>query len=552
MPRRSAPREPLGTGDLQRRLPPCLPRSGPVHIVAPMPDSGRTVAHARVMALLTFVSRILGLAREWAFAYYLGTGELLSAFRLAFMVPNLARRLFGEGALSAAMIPVLSESLQRRGEGPSRALFGALLVRLLAVLVAILLVAELVVAVWRSFDGDLALALTAVLLPYMVLICVVAVAGGALNVRERFAVPAAAPIILNLSILAAVLGGGALMGWSGQQLVCAACGGVLVAGVVQLIAIGAALRAASFWPSFSARSDPGVGKVVALMGPMMLGLSAVQINALADYVIAYLFISEGGERVGPAVLGYAHFLYQMPLGVFGIAIATAIFPVVSRMAASDDREGLIDVVTRGLRLSFFVALPASIGLMFVAWPLVATLYQGNGEFDASSTDRVAGTLVFYAAGLVAYFIQHIIARVFYAMHDSKTPARIAMIMVVINLGLNLALVGPMQERGLALATAICAAVQVVWLISRLGGTGLLLPWRSLGAAGAKVVVAAGAMAAALTVQMVWLPIPATEGHKPWMQLAAMIVVGVAVYTGAAKLLRIPELGDLLRRGRGSA
>lgn len=507
---------------------------------------------AWLIAALTLGSRVLGLVRECVFSYYFATSGLLSAFRIAFMVPNLARRLFGEGALSSAMIPVLAESLQTRGEASSRRFVGTLLTVLAVVLGLIILAAEVGIAAWRAIQDDLSLQLAAILMPYMGLICTVAVAGAALNVRRHFATPAAVPMILNVWIVVSVLGGAIWAGLSGVGLMYAACAGVLVGGVFQLLATGVALRVIRFFPIFRVpRWDPRIRAVAVLMGPMLLGLSAVQINSVVDYLIAYLLISEGGERVGPAVLGYAQYLYQLPLGVFGIALATAIFPVLSQKAAEGNRRGLAGTLGRGIRLSLFIALPSSVGLMFVARPLVATLYQ-RGEFDAADTQRVAGVLFFYSLGMAAYFMQHILVRAFYAMRNSRTPARVALCMVGLNLGMNLALVSALEERGLALATAVCAIIQVIWLAIRLAREIPQIEWRGIGAGTGRMVLATGIMSAVLTV----VTLPSLAGQfvvaNPSAQLVALVFAGITTYALAARCLRIDELGIVLRRGWASS
>jgi putative peptidoglycan lipid II flippase len=519
-----------------------------------MPTSGRFIPTARLIATLTFGSRVLGLVRECVFSHYFGTSEVLSAFRIAFMAPNLARRLFGEGALSSATIPVLTETLETRGEDSSRRFVGTLLMLLVIVLGLLVVAVEVVIAVWRALRDDPALELAALLMPYMVLICTVAVASGVLNVRRHFATPAASPMILNVAIISGAVGGAVWAGLTGIELMYVICGSVLLAGVVQLLATGAALRAVSFFPIFGRRwRDPQVRVVIALMGPMVLGLSAVQINSLVDYLIAYLFITEDGQRVGPAVLGYAQYLYQLPLGVFGIALATAIFPVLSQKAAERDPAGLGEVFGRGIRLSLFIAMPASVGLMFVAQPLVATLYE-HGASDAAATRRIAGTLFFYSLGLVAYFAQHILVRTFYAMHNSKTPARVALCMVGVNFAMNLSLVFVLEERGLALATALCAALQVVWLSRRLAGEIPEIGWRNIGAGAFRMLLATGFMAAVLWVlassAVAW-PMPVSGGPRTAhaIRLVALVFVGVISYALAARCLKIEELSAVLRFGR---
>jgi putative peptidoglycan lipid II flippase len=324
------------------------------------------------------------------------------------------------------------------------------------------------------------------------------------------------------------------------------CGGVLLAGVIQVGITSVALRRASFFPTFGGTwRDPQLRRVFALMAPMALGLSAVQINTLMDSVIAYLFIRESGERVGPAVLGYAQFLYQLPLGVFGIALATAIFPVLSSKAAEGDRVGMADVFERGIRMSLFLALPSSIGLIFVAHPLVATLYQ-RGEFDASDTQRVASTLVYYSLGLAAYFAQHIVIRTFYALQESRTPARVAVYMVALNFILNLTLVFSMEERGLALSTSVSATVQVIWLLVRLKRVLPEIGWVRLGLGLTRTVLATAVMAVVLWI----LTAPALSIHRlvgrSIFELAILVGAGLAVYYLAARVLKIEELATALQ------
>ena len=510
-----------------------------------MVGSGRFVVAAWLIAGLTLASRVLGLVREVVFSYYFSTSELLSAFRIAFQAPNLARRLFGEGALSSAMIPVLTESLASRGEEASRRFVGTVLTVLMVVLGLAVVVVEVGIGVWRAVADDPALRLTGFLMPYMALICTAAVASGVLNVRRHFAVPAAAPTILNIAMVAAMGLGAVVMGLEREAMMDLVCVSVLVAGVIQLILTGVALRWVSFFPIFEGalrRSgtwrEPHLRRVLVLMAPMALGLSAVQINTLTDTIIAYLFIIEDGERVGPAVLGYAQFLYQLPLGVFGISIATAIFPVLAAKAAEGDRTGMAEVFERGVRLSLFIALPAAVGLIFVAEPLVATLYQ-RGAFDASDTRRVAGTLLFYSLGIPAYFTQHIVVRTYYALHNSKTPAKVALWMVALNLAMNLSLVFVLQERGLALATSVCAILQVVWLLVRLRREFPDIRWGRLGSNLSWTALAAGVMGLALAI----LTGPTALGdllganqrlHRaPAVRLLLLVAIGVGVYVLAA-------------------
>jgi putative peptidoglycan lipid II flippase len=284
---------------------------------------------------------------------------------------------------------------------------------------------------------------------------------------------------------------------------------------------------------------------------MFLGLSAMQLNALSDLVIAYLFVEVNGERIGPAVLSYAQFLYQLPLGVFGIGLATAIFPSLSDRAARKDRAGVVEAFQQGIRLSLFIALPATVGLIFVAEPLVAALYQ-HGEFGPEDTRRVAATLICYSLGLAAYFAQHVVVRVYYAMGDTRTPARMALRNVILGIGLNLILVFPMQERGPALATSICAVLQVASLCGSLRG---LLPemwWRPVLWGVMRTAAASGLMTilllAARFLQFWALPIDMGDV----LTLVGLVLLGTAGYFSAAHCLRIEELRWILRRPVSSA
>lgn len=512
-----------------------------------MPNTGRFISSTRLIAILTLASRVLGLLREAVLGYFFATSELLSAFRIAFMTPNLLRRLFGEGALSSAMIPVLTETLQKEGEQASRRLVGGIVTRVTVLLVGLVIVGEIGILAWRAYSDDQALKLAAIMIPFMALTCTVAIGGGALNVLGHFATPAAVPIILNLSMIVCLVGASVLADVTGFELMVVACVSVLIGGALQVLATGAVLRKFNFLPRLGwFRGDPHIRSVGRLMLPMILGLSAVQINALVDYVIAYAFVRVDGERVGPAVLGFAQYLYQLPLGVFGIAVATAVFPALSRKAVEGDRAGLADILQRGIRLSLFIALPAAVGLIFVAEPLVSTLFE-RGAFESKNSGRVAGVLVMYSLGIPAYFAHHLFVRAFYSVHESKKPARIALSMVGVNLVMNLSLVGILQERGLALATAICAMIQVVWLASGLRRNIPELRWSPIVGGIAKTGLATAFMGGALYALMCLL------GKQSWyhdvagVQLALLLFVGVVSFTACARLLGIDELRLLLRR-----
>ncbi|UCD29088.1 MAG: murein biosynthesis integral membrane protein MurJ, partial [Planctomycetota bacterium] len=382
-----------------------------------------------MISFLTLLSRILGLVRDMCCSHAFGLGGVWSAFALAFQVPNLFRRLFGEGALSAASIPVLTETLTRNGHTAVDALVGRLVGMLLAILVTVCVVAEIVVAglflYYRSVDDTaLTLTLAGLLLPYLIFICTVAILGGVQNVFGRFALPAAMPIILNVFMITAALGGKWIVPGGHRKEIVLLAAAVIVAGMVQLVWQWFAVRRCGLRMRLSLEvNDPAIRRIAITMLPMVAGLGAVQINTLLDALIAWWFVKEqidpagGLERVGPGVLYYAQRLYQFPLGVFAIALATAIFPALSRHSAEDDMPGLGQTLSRGIGVATFEGLPCLVGLILIRKPLVAVLLN-RGEFAEwdAGVDRVSLALFMYALGIWAYAVNHLVVRAFYALH----------------------------------------------------------------------------------------------------------------------------------------
>jgi len=488
---------------------------------------------------------VLGLIRDAACGYFLGVGGVSSAFWVAFQIPNLFRRLFGEGALSAAFIPVFSDYHHAGDREGARRVAGCVVGLLLVVLAASTLVGEAIVGgMWWFGTYDertrLTLSLTAVMLPFMLLICTTATLGGLLNVLGRFAVPALTPVVMNVCMIAAVVVGGAWAGVPEQRLVYGVAIAVLVAGGLQVAMHWVALRKGDYAFRLALdRRHEGVRRIVRTMGPMVLGLGAVQVNTLADTLIAYWFVEYEGA---PTVLYYAHRLYDFPLGVFGIALVTAVFAELARLSTLNDMAGFGRTVQKGMQLVLFVGVPASAGLILVRAPLAAFLFQ-RGAFDADGIERVARTVMFYAAGVWAFGCQHVFIRSFYALKDSRTPMKIAAAMILLNVPLNLVLVGPMEESGLALSTAICAVIQVILLarilVARVGHVDWRAVWRSVTRTAAATIV----MTLAVTA------IDAYGMQDPYVgvRLAVLVIVGVLSFVIAAYVIRHEELHVLVRR-----
>jgi putative peptidoglycan lipid II flippase len=535
--------------------------------------------NARTFTLLTLVSRATGLLRDATLARAFGIGPVMDAFSFGFMVPNLFRRLFGEGALSASFMPIYARLLREDPKAAAR--FASFtLVAMAIALNALVIVIELVllsmhwttperhlvtampIAVGGSHIMPMAerlpqlgLELLMVMLPYMPLVCMVAIVGSLLQTHDRFGPTAASPVILNLAMVAAAVGflpvfRGDLTSQSRHALLVGAS--VVVAGVLQLAwALAAARGHGLSLRGLRLRGDPALAPFAELLRkamPVMLGLGVLQVNTFIDGLVA-----SWPTMVGPTIFGFpfplqegamstlanAQRLYEFPLGVFGIAVAAAIFPVLSRQ--SNDADAFVSTLRRGLRLTIFIGLPASVGLMLIAVPAVATVLQG-GRFTPEDTQRVAFVLLGYAPAIWSYSAVHLLTRAFYAKGDTSTPTRIAIGMVALNLTLNVTLIfTPLREAGLAWSTAICSVIQCLILLRVLRGRlGLLVDaavlrsWSATGLATAVMAVAV------LAVAQLFPGAPLTWAAALRETLILIGVGGVALVASAAALRR-PEL-----------
>ncbi len=505
----------------------------------------------RQIASLTALSRVFGMVRDITFAHFFGAGWLMTAWTMGFKIPNLARRLFGEGAASASFIPVYSEQLHRDPQ-QAKELANTVVTVIFVVLAVIVLIGEGLV--WgyygffeTRFGPRLGLTLCSIMLPYMIFVCMVAILAGILNVHRHFATPAAAPIVLNIFIIASILFAGWVLKIKAEQQVFFVAAAVLIAGLVQIAIQIPSLRASgvSIRPAWDIHSEP-FRKIIIMMGPMVIGLTVTQLNTLADDIIALSFMSEQGYPLSygaPSYLYYAQRLYQFPLGVLGISLATAIFPVMSSDAARKDFDALTGTIARGIKAAVFIAIPATAGIFLVARPLVSAIFE-HGKFESADTPVVAWTLSFYAAGLCGYFAQQILTRAFYSLQDSKAPMRSAMIAVLVNVILNLTLIWFMGVAGLALSTAICSYLQVfilVFMLRKRLGTHIL---EGLPVTLVKTLVATLVM---------WLVGAGVLGLcRNWpvgtrfdiLRLAAVVPSAAAVYLLAAKILHIEMLSLL--------
>lgn len=487
---------------------------------------------ARVIGFFTLLSRILGLARDMLGAYYFGAAAVWDAWTIAWRVPNLFRRLFGEGALTAAFVPAFVTRWESGREEEARALFRRVVTRLGAILSGFVLLGIGVTFLLPPPSALLA-QLLRILIPYLLFVCVAAIAAAALQSLRHFTMPAFTPVLLNvLWIAALVLSGGASI-----HLVAAV---VTIGGLVQLGVLLVPLRnrGVSWRPDFA--SDDGVREIRAAFVPVVLGLALVQVNELVDSVIAELCVPGEGAV---SALYYANQVTQLPLSLIGVSIATAVFP-----AMASPKEDLAATFQKALRAILYVAIPATAGILLFAPEIVRLLFE-RGAFRA--TERTAWALRLYAAGLWCYCANQVQVRAFYAMKDTRTPVRVSASMVVLNVALNLTLVWFLREAGIALATAISGLgsflVLGAILRRRIPGFDPGPVRRTL----ALSLAAAGLMAAAAWAFHRFLLIPLVPGTKIVAQAARLLpAIGFAmsVYYAATRLFGMGEARQILRRG----
>lgn len=501
---------------------------------------------ARTVSLFTLLSRILGLVRDVVSATILGTGMAFDAFVVAWTVPNLFRRLFGEGAFSAAFIPVYADYLKAGDRKDSAKFLNSVFSALLIVLLAIAAIGAVGGALAGAFAGlpekwKATSELFPLLIPYVVPICLVAFAAAVLNSHGHFAVPAFAPALLNIFWIAA-LGAAYYVTKDLSTMVVILGAGILIAGFAQFAIQIPVLRAKGvrlrFSPDFS---HPGVGSVRRIMAPVVLGVAIIQINTLLDRVIAMAFVEREG---GVSTLFYANRLVQFPLALVGIAVATAAFPTLSRLASGGEAKKFALTLKESILGVLYIALPAAVGLAVLAGPIIRLLFE-RGRFDATSTTRTSFVLVCYAATVAAASVYHVVTRAFYSLKDTRTPVMVGAAMVALNLALNLALVWPLKEAGLALATSISTTCNVVVLLAILKKKAPELDLSALARGLLRFSLVSALMGFAVLGALHHLG-PADGFVARLTAVGAPVAVGLAVVFALSAALRFPELSFILR------
>ncbi len=522
-------------------------------------DSSRSlVRSAGAMGVMTLMSRVLGYGRDLLLASILGAAGSSDAFLIALRIPNLLRRLVGEGALTAAFVPVFSRRLKEDGRQAAGELLGRALGTLSFVLALVatagVLFSPMVVRVvafgfTRTQEKwDLTVALNRLMFPYLLFIGLAALAMAALNSLRSFAVPAFTPVLLNLSIITAAL----VLGRRMEEPAYAFAIGVLVGGFLQIAfqLPFLARRGMSIRPRL-AFGDKDIRRIALLMVPGIFGVAVHQINIIVDAQFAS-FLPSGSV----SWLYYGDRVTELVLGVFAISISTVMLPTLSRQVLDGQGEAMRETLSLALRLIAFVTIPATIGLLLLRLPIITVLFQ-HGQFGAEDALNTSLALLGYGVGLLPFAAVKVLAPVFYAHQDTATPVKVAAVALGVHVLLCVALIGPLQHMGIALATSLSSALNMVllmWLLGRRMGRDV---WRRDIFTGAvKFLIGGGVMALALWGAQRWQPFSAMQG--PWAAagwLAVVVGVGVVSYGATHLALGGREVRELLallpgRGGRG--
>ncbi len=512
------------------------------------PVRSRRARNTVIFSVLTGFSRVAGLAREIVARSYFGTSGAMSAFTLAFQVPNLVRAVVADAALSSAFVPVFSELLEnkRRREALqlASALAGALLVALGTLTLAFILLAPVLMPLFTGDEStpaldDLTVGLSQVLFPIVVLLGLTGLVVGVLNANEHFTVPALAPLVWNVVIIGGLVGLTPL--FEGDEQLYAYAIGVLAGTTVQLLMCLPQLRRLGY-PlriSFAFRHDPRVRQVLVLMLPVSLGLGLINVSLLINSSIGFLVSDEA-----PAAIDAAFRIYMLPQGMFSVAVATVLFPALSRLAARRDLAGLQALVGTGMRQISLLLIPSAAAFVALATPIVRLVYE-RGEFDADSTRQASEALFWFAFSLPVSGITLLLTRSFFSLQRPWLPTRFALVSILVNAGASLALYGPMGIGGIVLGTTISNVVLTLLearrLRAELGGLELTRTLRAMA-----LMLAAAALLGAVAYGA-WYGLDSLLGRS---LLAQLLSVGIALALGglayAAVLLRsgLPEAREI--------
>ena len=515
--------------------------------------SSRLARSAGLISLAILASRLLGVARESVLASYFGASAPMDAYNVAFRIPNLLRDLFAEGAMTSAFVPAFTRVLQQRGREEAWRL-GNLVINALLVITGTLAILGMVFAApitaliapkFAQVPGKLELTtlLTQVMLPFLTTVAVAVAMMGMLNSLHRFFIPSLSPAMFNVATILCTVTLVPILRKLEWPPILAIGIGTLLGGLGQMAIQWPVLRREGFrYRPVLDFKDPELRRILRMMGPGTLGVAAVNINVLVNTYLA------AAQQGAVSWLGYAFRLMYLPIGLFGVSIATAALPDLSRHASNGDDAAIRRAVSSAIRLMLMLNVPAMIGLIVLAEPIVALLYQ-RGHFTDADTQATAAALRFYAPGLIGYSIVRIASPTFYSLGNSRTPVIVSVASVTVNLILNISLVRVMGFRGLALGTAIAAlfnALALLWLLrGRLHGIeGGRVTVAFLKISGAAVVMG---VVAALVAAQLEVALPGSGEVARALRVAIAIASALVALVVSARLLRIEEFTDATER-----
>ncbi len=513
----------------------------------------KSLKNIGVVAALTVVSRVLGLMRDQLGAAIFGASVLNTAFISAFRLPNLFRRLLGEGALTAAFLPNLQHELHENGRIGAFALLNKVASWLLVVTGGLAAVLMAIFSQSHRLPGHedkwyLLADLTVILVPYLVFVCLAAAFSATLNVLHRFLEPALSPIWLNLSMIASLGGAGLHFASTPLGEIHWLCFGVLLGGFLQMAVPAASLIWSEGWrPRFDLGLSPRVREIALLMTPGLWGTAIYQVNSYVSSMLAFSINDSAGT-----LMFYANRLMELPIGVFAIAVSTVIYPLLSRHAVERNYAGLAEDFRKGVRLILVINLPAAVGLALLSQPVVRLLFERH-NFTAADTAAMAPLLAIYVIGLPFFSVVNLTVRAFYAVKNTRAPVRVATIDFVINLAVSLVLMRSLGVAGLVIASTVAIIAQT-WLLHRqLRRTLPQLNLRLLGPSLAKIGVAAALMGAVVWGgQQLIGQLPLAVRARDLAVVLGLIPAGIAVYGILLWLMRIEgreELEQILARLR---
>ncbi|MDQ8179457.1 murein biosynthesis integral membrane protein MurJ [Pelagicoccus sp. SDUM812005] len=488
-----------------------------------------------LVSAFTMLSRVVGLLRDMATSYMLGASVWNSAFITAFTLPNLFRRLLGEGALTAALMPNLSEELEERGREAVHELVNKslswLVLICLGITVLVLAGLELVQNWDVSEKWRLAANLGQIVFPYVLLICVAAILSAALNLFSRFGIPALTAVWLNTSIVLSLGIAGWYLGGDLRTKTYWLCGGAMVGGTLQMLVPAFALAKEGWRPRFDLGISPRVKEVALLTLPGIFGAAVFQINIMMSRGLAFSV-----NDAAASLLYYANRLVELPVGVFAIAISTVVFPSLTAAVAGKRMDEFSKTYRRGILLCLLMAVPSAVGLCSLAPEIIGLLFE-RGLFSDSDTSATVPLVWVFAIGMPFYSFVSVETRAFYSLKDTRTPVRVAVVAFVVNVCLSLVLMRVYGAVGLAVATNFAAIVQSVMLHVSLGRKKLDTSLRELFGDVFRIAVAAALMGLAVVSVSGWLSTRCGDGLLGAVFLVmGPILAGILVYFVALQLL----------------